>query len=90
MPFVVVMLSDECEHYEGHECVLRVCGPYACKEDAVEVFEAARAAGERPHAVSLTAPDGSSDSETAPPRLCCSHRGGAVTGRRSSHPQPEV
>jgi hypothetical protein len=56
MPGVVVELTDGCEEYEGGDCVLGVTGPFRNKEAAREAFTAAKAAGNRPHWVSLTSP----------------------------------
>jgi hypothetical protein len=68
---VLVMPGGDCERYPGHDCILRVRGPFASPGEAREAFEEALATGERPHLMSVDpgpgreegGPDGQADPE---------------------------
>jgi uncharacterized protein YciI len=52
----LVLLTDDCEEYPGHDCVLAVVGPFPPGDEgrqrARRIAEAERAEGRRPHWVS--------------------------------------
>ena len=53
VPYVIVMVGGQCEHYEGHDCVLWVRGPYANRDEGRAAFEEELRLGERPHWMSV-------------------------------------